>query len=149
MAEIAARHDREVFRRQAGQAELDAPAGDRQTPGVAGGVQGHFGALRQLAADVIEHMRRCCRRTGNLQVGSDGLDHFQVHIGGGQVQLAVLGLQPHIRQNRYGVAALDDALNVRQRPQQNRAFDRQLHEIWSVRVGERRGPIHADPKRSL
>ena len=74
------------------------------------GVGGHRGPPR------LDHRRRHL------------LDHRQVQIGRGQAQRArCLGLELDIGQDRYGVAALDDALHVSERTEQGGAFDGKLH----------------------
>ncbi len=49
---------------------------------------------------------------GPGHVGCDGLVDFQIHVGRGERQLAVLGAQQDIGENRDRIAALHDAMHV-------------------------------------
>jgi hypothetical protein len=70
--------------------------------------------------------------TGLRHVGVDRLHDLDVEIGGGEAQLALSGLDEHIRQNGNGVTAFDDRLHMVERLEQRAPFDRDLHGLSSV-----------------
>ncbi len=53
-------------------------------------------------------------------------------------QRALVGLEQHIRQDRNCVPALDDTLDMGERPQEGAAFNAQLHQIRTI--GLKSGP---------
>jgi hypothetical protein len=73
---------------------------------------------------------------GHVDLGQALVDDLHVQVGGRERQGVAIGRQQDVRQDRDGVAALDDALHVTQRLQQRRPLDGKLH--ISVQVQGRR-----------
>ena len=117
-----------VALRQGLQREARAAGADRQRSAVAGGFEHDLRALRQLAHDLVEHVRRHGGRAAGADLGRDRLGHFEVEIGGLEGKLGLLGPDQHVGEDRNRVAALDHAMDVAQRLQQLCAFDRDLHD---------------------
>ena len=127
MREVAARHQRIILGRKARQGEGGAPGAERHQPLVAGGLQFDLGAFAQLADDVVERVRRHGGGAGRRALSGERGDHFEIHVGRGERELGALGAQQHVRQDRDGVAPLDDALHMSQSAEQRGAFDGQFH----------------------
>jgi hypothetical protein len=72
-------------------------------------------AVRQLADDVIEHMRRHGGRATGRDFGGDGAGNLKVEIGRLQAEFRFLGLDEDVGEDRNGIAALDHAMDVAQR----------------------------------
>ena len=128
MRQLAFGHGGEVLHRQHGEIGVEAPGAQLQRGIAAGMVQLDLGAFGQLADDLVQGGGRGggAARAGDLHPGHL-LDHRDFHVGRGQLQHAVLGREQHIGQDGDGVAALDHALDMRQRLDQDRPFDRELH----------------------
>ena len=90
-------------------------------------LQARLRALRQLAHDVVDHMRRHGGRAALGDVGGDGFGRLEVEVGALQRQSAVRGLDQHVGQDRDRVAPLDDAMDVSQSLEQDRTLDGDLH----------------------
>ena len=103
-------------------------AGQNRQPALLGSVfDDELGSLRKLADDVVDEMGRRGRRALARHLGGDFLDHLDIEIGRGETQARPPRLQQDIGQYGYGVAPLDDALHMIERPQQGRALDRYPH----------------------
>jgi hypothetical protein len=118
VAHLAGREIREVALRQGLQGETRTAGADRQDRAVAGGFEHDLRPLGQLAHDVVEHMGRHRGRSAGARLGGDRLDHFEIEIGGLQGQGRAVGPDQHIGQDRNGIAPLNHAVDVAQRPQQ-------------------------------
>ena len=137
----ARRHLREILFRQARQLEAHRAGADRQPAAFAGEQFGlHLRAVRQLAHDVVEHVRGRGGRAVAQHVGRDGFDDLDVQIGGGELQRALGRLDHHVREDRDGVAPFDDALNMAQRLQKSAAFDVDFHGSSDCRAVPRKAP---------
>ena len=121
----------EVGRRQSLKGEARAAGAQDQLPRVAGGLEARLRALRQLAHDVVDHMRRNGRRAVLGDVGWNRLGSLEVEVGALQRQPAVPGLDQHVGEDRDGVAPLDDAMDVPKRFKQDRTLDGDLHRMKS------------------
>ena len=77
---------REIRLRQALQAETGPAGGDRHGVAVIVGAQHDFRAVRQLAHDLIEQMRRHRGSAGLLHLGRCRLGYFQIQVGRLQFQ---------------------------------------------------------------
>ena len=86
-----------------------------------------LGALRKLADDVVDEMGGRGGRSLARHLGGDFLDHLDIEIGRSEAQAAPPRLHEDVGQYGYGVAPLDDALHMIERPQQGRALDRHPH----------------------
>jgi hypothetical protein len=58
---------------------------------------------------------------------ANAFDDLKVEVGGGQPYGSGVGLNQHVRQDRNGVAALHDALNMVERLQERGALDDHTH----------------------
>ena len=83
--------------------------------------------LRQLAHDVVEHVRRHGGRSGRRGLGGDGVGDFKIEIGRLQAERRALGAQQHIGENRNGVAPLDRAMHMPERAQQLGTLNSDFH----------------------
>ena len=72
-------------------------------------------------------MRRNRGRAGRRSLGRDGLDHFEVEIGRPEGELALVGADQEIGQDRNGVTPLHHAMDVPDRLEERSALDRNLH----------------------
>ena len=115
MREISGRQIREVGGRQALQVEARAPRAHQQLPRFGDDLQAHLRALGELAHDVVEDMGGDRGGAGDRHVGGGDFGRLQVEVGRLQFELAVLGLDQHIGEDRDRVAPLDDAVNVAER----------------------------------
>ncbi|GLI91443.1 hypothetical protein LMG27198_04350 [Methylocystis echinoides] len=79
-------------------------------------------------------MRRQRGRAGLSDVGGRLLGDFEVEIGGFQRQDAVAGVDEHIGEDRNGRSALDDPVDMAERPKQRRSLDRNLHRRKTICV---------------
>ena len=86
-----------------------------------------FATVGQLAHDVVQQMGRHRNSTRLLDVGRDLLDYFTLKVGGFEMQHAARRLEEDVRQNRDCGAALDNASDVAESPQQFTAFNNELH----------------------
>ena len=120
-----------VGRRQGLQGEARAPRAQHELASVARRLEARLGALRELAHDVVDHMRRNGRRAVLGDIGWNLLGGLEVEIGAFERQSAVLGLDQHIGEDRDGVAPLDDAMHVPQSFEQDRTLDGDLHRLKS------------------
>ena len=103
------------------------PGAERELGGVSALVQLDLGALGQLPHDVVERVDGGGGGAGLADRGLDRVDDGDVHVGRGQGQAPLLGADQHVRQDRDGVAALDDVLDVGQGAEQDGALDGQFH----------------------
>ena len=127
MRQVARGEIGEVAFRQGLQREARPAGADRQHRTVAVAFQHDLRTIRQLAYDVVEHMRGHGGRTRRRRLRGQRFRYLEIEVGGFQRQACTFGADQHIAQNRNGVAALDHAMHVTQRFQQLRAFDRDLH----------------------
>ncbi|MFK4607304.1 hypothetical protein ABIF57_006756 [Bradyrhizobium diazoefficiens] len=127
MRHVAGGQIREVILRQRLEREARAAGADRQHGAVAVGLEHDLGAVRQLAHDVVEHVRRHGGGAGSRGFRGQGFRHLEVEVGRLQRQFRVLGPDQHIAEDRNRIAALDHAVDMAQRFQELRAFDRNLH----------------------
>ena len=84
-------------------------------------------ALGQLAHDLVEHVGGHGGGAARRHLGGDAVDDFEIEVGGLQAELALLGLDQHIGQDRDGVAPFDHAVDVAQRLQQFGTLDGDFH----------------------
>ena len=127
MRQLAARHLREILGRQAAELEVGAARTQRQQPVVAGAVQFHLAAVRQLPHDIVERVSGSSGRTGLGDLRRDRFDDLQVHVGGGQRQLTVFGPEHDVGQDGNGVPAFHHTLNMPEGAEEGCAFDRDFH----------------------
>lgn len=106
---------REIGLRQALQAEGRLAGNDRHGAAIRVGREHDFGAVGQLADDVVEEMRRNRRGASLLHHGGRRFIDLKIKIGGLEREACALSLQKHVRQNRYRVAAFHDAVDVIER----------------------------------
>jgi hypothetical protein len=111
------------------QRETRTAGADRQHRAVAVAFQHDLRAFRQLAHDVVEHMRRHRGRAAGCGFRRQRFRHLQIKIGRLQRQSGIFGTDQHVAQDRNGVASLHHAMDVPQRLQELRAFDGDLHCI--------------------
>ena len=118
---------REIIARQGRQRKPAAPGFDGHP--VVGRFQADLTAIRQLARDVEQQMRRNGDRARDLDRDrAQAFDHLQVQIGCHDLERAIRRrLDQDVRQDRDRIAPLDDGLDVRQALQKCRAFDGGLH----------------------
>ena len=128
LARLDVLDNRKLRRWQGRQIEYRAPGLQRQARLVPAGLNRNLCALRQFADDVVEGVRR--RRGGPWlrHFGRQLVDHRQIHIGRGQRQGRPLRFDQDIGEDGDGIAALDDALHMRQGFQERGAFNGQLHD---------------------
>ena len=91
------------------------------------GLEPDFGAVGELADDLVERVggnRGGARRSDHR---GDALGHLDVEVGGAQVERAVGRLEQHVGEDRVGVAPLDDAMHMAQRFEQMVALERDFH----------------------
>ena len=129
MPEAAAGHQREILRGQAGEGEGRAARAQHQRTALRIGLQLDLGTVAQLADNIVERMRRRGRPAVARDQSFGALDDFQVHVRGTQAEPAPLGLQEDVGEDRNRVPALDDALDMAQRPEQRGTFDGQFHGL--------------------
>jgi hypothetical protein len=134
--QAVAAHHREVAGRQDRQVEARAAGLDHQAGVVAAEAERDVRAVGQLADDFIQRVGRGGDLAGLVDLGQALVDDLHVQVGGRERQGVAVGRQQDVRQDRDGVAALDDALHVTQRLQQRRPLDGKLH--FSVQVPGRR-----------
>jgi hypothetical protein len=135
VAEGAGGQIREIRFRQALQREFRPAGGNRHRRPVGIGRQKHFGAVRQLAHDVIEQMRGHRGGSGLFDHGRCRLGDFEIEIGRLHVERRALGLQQHIRQDRNGVAALDHAMHMVQRLEEIGTLEGDTHDLTTAWLG--------------
>ena len=82
-----------------------------------------FGAVGQLAHDVVQHVRRYGHGPRRRHLGRRLLDHLALEIGSLELELARGSLQQNVRKDRDGRAPLNNAGDVAQRPQELASFD--------------------------
>ena len=128
MRHLAGGEVREIGLRQGLQREARAAGAEQHLAGVAGRLERDLRARRAACAR--------CRRAmwagtvvapGCATSAGERLDHLEVEIGRLQRSAALVGAQQHVRQDRDGVAPLDDAMDMAQGLQQGGPFDRDLH----------------------
>ena len=88
--------------------------------------------------------KKVCAETvvapGLRDVGRDALVDLQVEVGRHQPERAVLArLDQHVGEDRDGVAALHDRLDVAQALQEGRPFNRRFHALQSPIIRTRHG----------
>ena len=123
----------EVAFRQGLQGEARATGAQRQHGAVAGALDDDLRALGQLAHDLVEHVRRHGGGAARRDLGGDAVGDFEIEVGGLQAELALVGLDQHVGENRDGVAPLHHAMHVAQRLQQFCTLDCNFH--WETRFG--------------
>jgi hypothetical protein len=109
------------------QHEAGAAGTDLHLAGIAGGLERDLRAFGELTDDVVDDVRRYGRGAALGGVGIDRLRNLDVEVGRLEAQTRAVAAQQHVREDRDGVAALDDAMHMAERPQQRRSFDRDLH----------------------
>ena len=159
MRHVARGEIREIAFRQCLQGELGAAGADREHGALTVALQHDLRTIRQLAHNVVEHVRGHGGRTGGSGLGRQRFRHFEVEIGRAQREPRILGTHQHIAQDRDGVAPLDHPVDVAQRLQELRAFDGYLHcttrpfptelVLECRRAEQRRGRWHLAPERRL
>jgi hypothetical protein len=87
---------------------------DRQHGALAGTLDDDLRALGQLAHDLVEHVRRYRRGAAGRCLGGDAVGHFQVEVGRLQAELALVGLDQDVGQDRDGIAPLNHAMHMAQ-----------------------------------
>ena len=127
MRHVARGKIREIAFGQRLQRETRAAGADREHGTVAVGFQHDLRAVRQLAHDVVEHMRRHGGRAAGSGFRGQGLRHLEVEVGRLQRQAGIFGADQHVAEDRNGIAAFDHAMDVAQRFQKLRALDGDLH----------------------
>ena len=127
MRHVAGGEIRKIVFGQGLQREAGAAGTDRQHRAITVAFQHDLRAVRQLAHDVVEHVRRHGGGAPGRGFRRQRLRHLEVEVGGFQRQPGALGADQHVAQDRNGVAALDHAMDVAQRLQELRALDGDLH----------------------
>jgi hypothetical protein len=89
MAEILDTQRREIVCRKRLQRELSRSCRDGEAPLVSVANELDLRSFRQLAHDVVEHMRRHRCRSFALGSGRHRLDQLHVEVGRGQLQLVI------------------------------------------------------------
>src|SRR5437868_5183958 len=69
------------------QREARAAGAQREARAVARGLEQDLRAFRELAHDVVEHVRRHGGGAGRADLGRNRLDHFEVEVGGFEREL--------------------------------------------------------------
>ena len=140
MRQRARGHRGEILGRQHHEAGGIASRPQRKLRVAARMVELHLRPVGQLADDFVQGRGR--RRAGTVARGAGRhvLDDGDLHVGGGQRQLAVAHGEHDVGQDRNGVAALHHALDVGQRLQQGGPVGLQLHGIHPQRAGLRCRP---------
>ena len=95
--QLAARHQRIVLRREAGEGESRAAGAQHYRVALAARLDFDLRALAQLADDVIEGVGRCAGPALAFDLSGDALDDLEIHIGRAQRQPARFGAQQHVR----------------------------------------------------
>ena len=120
---------REIVARQRRQVEARAAGDDLHL--ALGGGQFDLAALGELADDVEEGVGRNGGRAGLGDVGRHAFVDLQVEVGRHQPDRAVLArLDQHVGQDRDGVAALHDRLDVAEALQEGRPLNRRFHRRY-------------------
>ncbi len=127
MADLADRQIGEVFGGKRLQAETRLARRDRQPLLVAVALHLDLGAFRQLAHDVMQHVRRNRQRAGRRDLGADALAHLAFEVGRLEHQSVPRRLQHDVRKDRDRRPALDNARNVAQRLQEFPTFNLETH----------------------
>ena len=91
------------------------------------GIERHLGAVGQLAHDIVEDVGRHGGGAGLADLGRHRLGDLEVEVGRLQRQLAAVGAQQHVGQDRDGVAPLDDAVHVAEGVEEVRSLDGRAH----------------------
>ena len=133
----------EAVGREAREVETRAAGTDLHLLGAIG-FEPYFAAVGELAHDFVERMRGHSGRACRLHHRRHRLGHFDVEIGGAQVDLAVRGLEQHVGEDRVGVAPLNDAMHMPQRLQQRVALQCDLHPTHFPNTG----PPASNPRKS-
>jgi hypothetical protein len=135
-------HLREILGRQCCEREARASRAQGDLALVARGLEADLAAVGQLAHDVVERMRRHRRGARLADLARNGLDDREVHVGRGERDLFLAGVEQHVREDRDGVAPFDDALDMREPLEQGGTFDRELHgpSFFKIVLGWARWP---------
>jgi len=125
--QVAFDDHREIVTRQGRQAEAAAPGLHRHA--VVRRFQADLAAIGQFAGNIEQQVRRYGDRSGAFDRDCAQAFHdLQVKVGRHDPHRAVARcFDQHVRQDRNGIAPLDDGLDVRQALQERRAFDSGLH----------------------
>ena len=133
-----ARREREAGREFAGgevgeialgehlQREL-GPAGAQRQLGAVAGVERHFRPVGQLSHDIEQDLRRNGGRSGLPDIGRHRLRDLDVEVGCLEEEAGPLGAQEHVREDRDGVPALDDAMDVAEGFEEMGSLDGHAH----------------------
>ena len=95
--------------------------------GTVRGIEVDLGTVRQFADDIVEHESGNGRRTGLLDHRRRGIGNFHIQIRRLQGEIRAFGRQQHIAENRDGIAALNDAMDVVQGFEKIGPFDCNFH----------------------
>ena len=118
---------REIALRQGLQREARAAGADGEHGAVAGRLQHDLRSFRQLAHDVVQHVRRHRGRATVSDFRSQRLGDFEIEVGRFQAEAGIFRPQKHVAEDGNRVAAFDNAMNVSQRFEKLRALDGDLH----------------------
>jgi hypothetical protein len=127
MRHLARGKVREIALRQGLQRKARAAGADGQHGAVAGRLEHDLRSFRQLAHDVVEHVRRHGGRAAVADFGGERFDDFEIEVGRLQAEAGILRPQKHVAEDGNRIATFDDAMNVSQRFEKLRALDGDLH----------------------
>ena len=128
MGHVAGGEIGEIAFRQGLQREARAPGADCQHGAVAVALQHDLRAVRQLAHDVIEHVRGHGGGAAGGGFGGERFGDFEIEVGGFQAEARLVGADQHVAEDRNRIPPFDHAVNVAQRFQELRALDGNLHD---------------------
>ena len=127
MRKVAGGQIGKVAGRQALKMEPRATRAQQQLAGIAGHFQRNLRALRELADDFVEHMGRHGGGAVHGDIRRRGFGRLQVEVGRFQRQPPLARFDQHVRQDRDGIAPLDDAMHMPQGFEHRRSLQRDLH----------------------
>jgi hypothetical protein len=131
MREAAGLEVGEAIGRETGQVESRAPRRKQHLLGALG-FEPNFGAIAELADNLVKRVRRNSRGPRRPHHRRDALGHFDVEVGRPQVDAAVSGLEQHIGEDGIGVAAFHHTMHVAQRLEQMVALESDFHTFASL-----------------
>ena len=125
----AAARRREIVLRQGLQRKARPAGAQHDLAAVAAALDQHLSAFGQLAHDVVQRVGGRGGGAGLRHRRRDALDDGQVHVGGGEAEAAVAGLEQDVGEDRNGVAAFHHTLHMGERFEQGAAFDGEFHGV--------------------
>jgi hypothetical protein len=109
------------------QREARSAGADGEHGAVAGRLQHDLRSFRQLAHDVVDHMRRHRGRAAGRDLRRDRLVHLEIEIGCFQRELRFFRADQDVGEDRNGIAPLDHAMDMSKRFEELGPLDRDFH----------------------